>query len=367
MLNNLALVYLAQGRFNETESLLKRALSIREKSLGPEHPDVAETLGNQAELYRHQGRFAEAEAVNKRVVLIVEKALGSEHPRVGLALNNWAIGYELRPLKEAGLSLSAASYPRSLSPTADTGRSLVPGETVRGLERYDEAELIAERVVSIYEKAVGPAHPRFALSLNLLGSVYVLQERFAEAEPLFKRALSIREQALGAGHADVGESYANLAELYLRQGRAGEAEPFYQRALAISTKALGPDHIYSGAMIAGLGRVAVAENNWIRAVDQFRRSANVFKRQTALGLVNEQGGLIKGELRPAFPFSGLIKSGHRLATQDPARRLALETFRRAIGRRLGGRRCSPDGGTAPRPPSLPHSCANDGTSRLRGM
>ena len=38
----------------------KRSLAIREKSLGPDHPDVAISLNNLAALYRDQGRWAEA-------------------------------------------------------------------------------------------------------------------------------------------------------------------------------------------------------------------------------------------------------------------------------------------------------------------
>ena len=40
-LNNLAHLYRAQGRYADAEPLYKRALAIREKALGPDHPDVA--------------------------------------------------------------------------------------------------------------------------------------------------------------------------------------------------------------------------------------------------------------------------------------------------------------------------------------
>ena len=45
------------------ELLHQRALAIREKTLGPEHPHVATSLNNLAALYRAQGRYAEAEPV----------------------------------------------------------------------------------------------------------------------------------------------------------------------------------------------------------------------------------------------------------------------------------------------------------------
>jgi kinesin light chain len=51
MLNILALVYRNQSKFKEASVLLNDALSIREKTLGPDHPAVAATLNNLAVLY----------------------------------------------------------------------------------------------------------------------------------------------------------------------------------------------------------------------------------------------------------------------------------------------------------------------------
>ena len=52
---------MAQGKYAEAEPLFKRALAIREKALGKDHPDVATSLNNLALLYDSQGKYAEAE------------------------------------------------------------------------------------------------------------------------------------------------------------------------------------------------------------------------------------------------------------------------------------------------------------------
>ena len=54
-LNNLAVVYQAQGQYGEAEGLFKRALAIREQALGASHLDVARTLNNLAVVYHDQG------------------------------------------------------------------------------------------------------------------------------------------------------------------------------------------------------------------------------------------------------------------------------------------------------------------------
>jgi len=80
-LNLLAALYLGQGRYADAEPLFQRARSIREKAFGPEHLAVAESLSNLAALYDGQGRYAEAEPLYKRSLAIREKALGPRPSR----------------------------------------------------------------------------------------------------------------------------------------------------------------------------------------------------------------------------------------------------------------------------------------------
>ena len=70
-------------------ALHKRALAIREKALGPEHPDVAVSLNNLAVVYRAQAKYAEAEPLHKRALAIREKALGPDHLDVAISLENY--------------------------------------------------------------------------------------------------------------------------------------------------------------------------------------------------------------------------------------------------------------------------------------
>ena len=53
-MNNLAVLYGKRGKYKEAEPLCKRALEIREKVLGKDHPDVAKQLNNLALLCQNQ-------------------------------------------------------------------------------------------------------------------------------------------------------------------------------------------------------------------------------------------------------------------------------------------------------------------------
>jgi tetratricopeptide (TPR) repeat protein len=75
VLNNIAELYSREHRYAEAEPLFHRALAIREKGLGPNHPDLAHTLNGYALLLRKTKRKSEALAMNARAKEILAKSL----------------------------------------------------------------------------------------------------------------------------------------------------------------------------------------------------------------------------------------------------------------------------------------------------
>jgi tetratricopeptide (TPR) repeat protein len=90
LLNWLAYYLKQVAQYAEAEPLYERAIAIGEKTLGPEHPDLAIMLNNLALLYSVQGKYDEAEPLLKRAFAIDEKALGPEDPGLAIDLNNLA-------------------------------------------------------------------------------------------------------------------------------------------------------------------------------------------------------------------------------------------------------------------------------------
>ena len=209
-LNNLAEVYREQGRYADAEGLHKRALAIREKALGQDHPEVAGTLNNLANEYKNQGRYADAEGLYKRALAIREKALGQDHPDVAQTLNNLATVY------------------------AEQGK-------------YPDAEGLFKRALAIWEKALGQDHHDVATALNNLAEVYREQGKYTDAEGLYKRALAIREKALGADHPYVAYTLNDLAILSASSGNSENALSYSRKATAsviahAATETTGAQH-----------------------------------------------------------------------------------------------------------------------------
>jgi len=276
-INSLATIYYYKGEYSKAEPLYQRSLAIREKSLGPEHPDVAASLNNLALIYAVRGDHAKAEPLYQRALAIREQSLGTEHLDVANSLNNLALIYAARsdyakaePLYQRALAIRE----KSLGPEhPDVAASL---NYLAGLyaarSDYAKAEPLQQRALDIREKSLGPDHPFVADSLNNLALIYSDLGDYVKAEPLYQRALAVREKSLGLEHPDVAGSLTNLANLYSDLGNYAKAEPLHQRALAIREKSLGPEHPDVAQSLNNLANLYSDLGDYAKAESLFQRA-----------------------------------------------------------------------------------------------
>lgn len=92
-LDDLAGARYAMGA-REAARLYLRALALFEQALGPDHPQVAMTLGNLALVHQSTGAYAEAIRLLTRANVINEAALGEDHPQMASGLSNLALVHE---------------------------------------------------------------------------------------------------------------------------------------------------------------------------------------------------------------------------------------------------------------------------------
>ena len=79
-----------QRNYGKAEILYQRALAIKEKCLGLNHPSVATTVNNLGQVFLLQRRYVDAEPHFRRALEIREARLGKEHPDVATTLNDYA-------------------------------------------------------------------------------------------------------------------------------------------------------------------------------------------------------------------------------------------------------------------------------------
>src|SRR3989442_4338583 len=89
-LDNLAQIYMAEGKVAQAVPLYYRAIAISEKVLGPNHPYLAMTLHHLADLYSFQRKYSQAEPLYQRALAIYEMAVEPNQPYIAMTLKNYA-------------------------------------------------------------------------------------------------------------------------------------------------------------------------------------------------------------------------------------------------------------------------------------
>ncbi|MFL6211964.1 MAG: CHAT domain-containing protein [Pyrinomonadaceae bacterium] len=341
LINNLALALKEAGAYAESESLYRRALALTEKLEGPESPPYALLLTNLGELYNLQGDYAQAEQTLQRATALAEKALGPANRLTATARNNLARTFQLRgdyAQAEALYKQALPALEQSAGAESEDVATLVNNlaELYRERDDFAQAEPLYRRALAIKEKILPPDHPAIALTRNNLALLYVERGDYVQAEPLLQRAIAASEKSLGANHPDVGGLVNNLALLYQERGDLRQAEPLYQRALAIFERALGAHHANVAQALMSLARIAAARGDIPKATALLARAADVREQNLALVFTTGSERQKQLYLDTLFGETNLTLSFHLQAapTDDAAARLALTTLLRRKGRAL---------------------------------
>src|SRR5262249_21769642 len=108
-LDNLGSVLRAQHKGKEAMACFKRALVIMEKSMGPNHPYLADALVGMGEVYLDQGDAAAARAPLERAVALLEKASvrATDRADAQFALSRALAAAQVEPVRARSLAEAA--------------------------------------------------------------------------------------------------------------------------------------------------------------------------------------------------------------------------------------------------------------------
>jgi tetratricopeptide (TPR) repeat protein len=163
LLNRLAQALEEKQNFRESEALLRRALAIQRKALGPS-PDTATTLINLGSLLQNLQRAEEAERLEREAIGILEQ----KRPQsVELAAAYTNLADLLSPRKDfapaAALLRRAIGIDEAIYGTEDPEVALDLtnlGELLKGHGQNAAARTALDRALAIYEKRLGPQSPQ---------------------------------------------------------------------------------------------------------------------------------------------------------------------------------------------------------------
>jgi tetratricopeptide (TPR) repeat protein len=239
--------YFVAVRYDLVVPLFQRILTLEENAPHPNQRDLIMWSRNLGMIYQQTGQYALGEPLFKKAVALAEKADAEWLP------------HEL---------LTAADFYRAWG-------------------KYEQAEALASRALSIREKAMPPdagvdAKLDVAVSLKSLGAIYLSWNKPDQAEAAFRRSLAIIQTFMSPDQSDLAPHLEGLAAALRAQGKYGQAEPLYQRALAITEKNVGANRLETAVMLEKYAGLLIDMKKTGEANGLLARAETIRKQHAAM-------------------------------------------------------------------------------------
>ncbi len=343
LLEGLGRLSVSLGLFTTADSVLTRAVEVRRREQGRDHPDIGAPLTWLVRSRTAERRYDDAfEAGFEAVRLLrsgkqpdllarAEVALAQVHYRrtedpEATALYRSALGHAVEPETRMEAMLGLATQ-------------LVEGDSL-------EAALpLFRRATDLATESFGPTDPRTADALYEYADAVDTGGNLEGAERLHKRALEVYERAYGRGDYRTARSLYTLAVL-LDPSDLEAAERYYRAALeAYNASTLDDDHLWREYVRVGLGGLLLATDRPAEAFPLLDVGVAAFSE--AFGLEDESTLSARTQRGVALVKTGRVAEGVAalegvetvLARESPGNPLrpvvldALADAHRAAGRR----------------------------------
>ncbi len=243
------------GELERSEGVLREAIKRCRDALGDSDALTVHAINEHAQTLRDAGRLDEAETGFREALRIGDAQLGEGHHETLTALNN--LGFVLvrrGDLEEAERVLLASIERDRRFRASESDHALIASSNLADLmlasQRYEDAIPHLRAAHTVFSERLGDEHPNTMNALNNLGYGLYFVGDAEGAIHCQKRALEATRRVLGNEHGDTLTGIINVGFLLQAEGRLDEAEPYLREVIATAGRTLGESHhLTTGAMI----------------------------------------------------------------------------------------------------------------------
>ncbi len=327
-IRNTGRLLMRQSELAEAEPYVREALERSRRVLGDDHPDTLTSINSMGALREGQGNLADAEPYYRECLGRRRRVLGDDHPdtltsvnNVGVLLLNQGKADEAEPYLREAVEKSRVilgdDHPGTLTSISNLGGAL------RELGRPAEAEPYVREALEGSRRVLGDDHPDTLLWINNLGEVLRSQGKLAEAEPCLLETVEKSRRILGEDDPYTLVAINNLARLLQAQGKLDEAERYFRESLERHRRVLGDDHLNTLTSIGNLG-VLLREQGKAGEAEPLHREALEGNRRRL-------GDDHPSTLMSLHHMGGVLREQGKAAEAEPLHREALAGFERRFG------------------------------------
>ncbi len=194
------------ANLNEAETLTRRVLETRIRTIGAAQPDTLQSFETLASILKKKGDKAEATQVTLRMLNEQGKAVGNDD--TGYAFQLFIVASNMF--------------------VEDDNKN---------------ARTLAERCLKIREAKLGADNPDTLATMELLTSVYNALDENEKAEALARRTLKVREESSSSSPQELATANSRIAGILIAGGRTAEALAFAQKAVETASSLPESDEV----------------------------------------------------------------------------------------------------------------------------
>ncbi len=269
------------GRLREGIQIMREVIAIRERSLGPDAPEMASAyhrIGAMAEQLDPLDRDSVAAKSLVRALALYRKADTLDTRAIVDVLR-----FQATLVDDAGRSDEALAIMKEAVATAERTTDAADPFRFNVYETYaiylqanglsDSAIAIHRRLLADRRRVFGPEHPDVSFSLFNLARDLGHVNRFEESLALFRECLALREKLFGPDHLQTGFALGAMADATANSGDLAGGLALFERAARVTEGAVGADNVdameyreSAGFLQARLGRREAALGTLARLV-----------------------------------------------------------------------------------------------------
>ncbi|WP_082994970.1 CHAT domain-containing protein [Aquimarina megaterium] len=314
----------ANYNFDQAMVYAKKAMAIRLKMFGDDHPQVAYSYNDIGHILKQQDQYEEAMEYYQKALTIQRDAFGDKDHRVADCYHNIGTVHHVlaqydQAMKEykKALTIRINTFGNKHQKIADSyidigttyyhlgkynvalenyQNALVIRTPVFGekslevafcynhigniffvIDEYNKAIEYQEKALTIMTHLSQSQSPNIALCLVSLGIIHREMGKYEESLRYYNKALSILIRRLGKESVRVAYVYVHIAMVYDEKGWYDKSIMYDLKSLALKIKIFPENHPSLGSSYIGIGLFYQSKGKYSRAISYFKKAIINYK------------------------------------------------------------------------------------------
>ena len=279
--NGLGIAHATKNDFIGALPYFQKALKLQLNIAGKKTALAASLYNNIGLSYGGTGQLIEGIEYLMKGLELRREIFGGQHPEVAqsyfnLGNYNSFLGEEVQAGSyfEQALQIARKVFGGQHPTTANFYIQL--GNHYTSIGDFSKGILFLNNAIGILTQTFGQIHPTIAEAYQGLGLAYIGFSQYEQAIESYEKSLDIRQQVFGKKHVRVADTYTGLAATYGSMKAFDESQQFLDKALEIQLNHYGIQHPVLATIYFNIGSNQANQEAYDTALENYQKALDLY-------------------------------------------------------------------------------------------